>query len=169
MLFSGWCYFTVPSQVLVVLPVQLRIRLVQLWVRVSSVRLHVTVALTFGHDGRTWLCYESCFARLLPMYLCVAAFPIRRCTCVFSHGIVQRHARHPFPVLLRSVRAMPYCRLNSSRGVPCYFQISSRGGYGMSSMFGPSTAKLSHDHQTQYTFVTQSLRLWSEAMRNMYR
>ncbi|CAM9487691.1 unnamed protein product [Sphacelaria rigidula] len=42
------------------------------------------------------------------------------------------------------------------------------GGYGLS-MFGPSTAMLSHDHRTQFTFVMQSLRLWSDAMRNMYR
>ncbi|CAN0442253.1 unnamed protein product [Hapterophycus canaliculatus] len=39
----------------------------------------------------------------------------------------------------------------------------------MSSIFGPSTAQLSHDHRTQYTFVWQSLLLWSEAMRSMYR
>lgn len=56
----------------------------------------------------------------------------------------------------------------------CFAPVRSnticRGGYGMSmSMFGPSTAVLSHDHRTQYKFVFQSLRLWSQAMRNMYR
>lgn len=42
----------------------------------------------------------------------------------------------------------------------------------MSSMFGSSSsssAQLSHDHSTQFTFVWQSLLLWSEAMRSMYR
>ncbi|CAM9195762.1 unnamed protein product [Scytosiphon promiscuus] len=49
------------------------------------------------------------------------------------------------------------------------FSSGYGGGYGMSSMFGSSTAALSHDHRTQYTFVWQSLLLWSEAMRSMYR
>ncbi|CAM9144198.1 unnamed protein product [Choristocarpus tenellus] len=44
-----------------------------------------------------------------------------------------------------------------------------RGRFGSSFLGSGSSAKLSHDHRTQYTFVTQSLRLWSEAMRNMYR
>lgn len=50
-----------------------------------------------------------------------------------------------------------------------YGSLSSGYGGSVSSMFGSSTAQLSHDHRTQFVFVTQSLRLWSEAMRNMYR
>ncbi|CAM9519721.1 unnamed protein product [Ectocarpus sp. 12 AP-2014] len=50
------------------------------------------------------------------------------------------------------------------------FSSGYGGGYGISSMFGSSSsAQLSHDHRTQYTFVWQSLLLWSEAMRSMYR
>ncbi|CAM9596239.1 unnamed protein product, partial [Ectocarpus fasciculatus] len=51
------------------------------------------------------------------------------------------------------------------------FSSGYGGGYGISSMFGSSSssAQLSHDHRTQFTFVWQSLLLWSEAMRSMYR
>ncbi|CAM9298932.1 unnamed protein product [Phaeothamnion confervicola] len=49
------------------------------------------------------------------------------------------------------------------------------GGYGGYSSYGgfgsrlTSSAKLCHDHPTQYVFVKQSLTLWAEAMRSMYR
>lgn len=53
--------------------------------------------------------------------------------------------------------------------------LSGRRGLGGGSFdrrygsLGSRTHKLSHDHATQYTFVRQSLSLWVEIMRNMYR
>jgi len=40
--------------------------------------------------------------------------------------------------------------------------------YG-SSYFRSDSAKLSHDHSTQYTYVNQSLKLWKTIMGNMYK
>ncbi|CAM9687403.1 unnamed protein product [Ascophyllum nodosum] len=71
-----------------------------------------------------------------------------------------------------SLRLMGGRKRNSSSSSSMYgysYGYSYGGGYGSSMFGGSSTAMLSHDHRTQYTFVMQSLRLWSEAMRNMYR
>ncbi len=39
-------------------------------------------------------------------------------------------------------------------------------GYGLGSSYG-AKAKLSHDHRTQFAFVSQTLALWREVMLNM--
>ncbi|CAM9517571.1 unnamed protein product [Chrysoparadoxa australica] len=49
------------------------------------------------------------------------------------------------------------------------FGSHTYGNYSFGGSGSYSAAKLSHDHPTQYTFVYQSLRLWSEAMASMYR
>ena len=43
------------------------------------------------------------------------------------------------------------------------------GSYGSMSSSSSSGPTLSHSHSTQYTFVWQSLTLWSEVQRNMHR
>jgi Protein of unknown function (DUF2009) len=71
-----------------------------------------------------------------------------------------------------ALKAQP--RYTRSSGFGIYSSDSySSSGFGFDSFNSlnrsHSSAKLCHDHPTQYTFVTQSLRLWTEAMRCMYR
>lgn len=85
----------------------------------------------------------------------------------FHDGRFVPGARSFVPSLLFS-----FFSLSNTNGFLLFLFCSCRGGgYGMSSVFGSSysSAQLSHDHSTQYTFVWQSLLLWSEAMRSMYR
>jgi Protein of unknown function (DUF2009) len=71
-----------------------------------------------------------------------------------------------------ALKAQP--RYTRSSGFGNYSSDSySSSGFGFDSFNSlnrsHNSAKLCHDHPTQYTFVTQSLRLWTEAMRCMYR
>jgi Protein of unknown function (DUF2009) len=70
-----------------------------------------------------------------------------------------------------ALKAQP--RYTRSSGYGSFGDSYSSSGFGFDSFNSlnrsHSSAKLCHDHPTQYTFVTQSLRLWTEAMRSMYR
>ena len=80
-----------------------------------------------------------------------------------------QYVRVPLYITIRNTCLLPLASPVFPRSVcfPLCGVVFDRGG--MSSMFGSSTAQLSHDHGTQFVFVAQSLGLWSEAMRNMYR
>jgi hypothetical protein len=78
--------------------------------------------------------------------------------CIYSlgdHSTYIRFNREPCDRLISLLRE--------------YFDPNSPGSCSLAIEEGVEGARLSHDHQRQYTFVLQSMTLWREVLDNMFQ
>ena len=98
----------------------------------------------------------------------VSADDITRCLDSISDAVAVIHQN-----LLPVRRMLTFLEDNfnpNSPENPYSLQLASTYSFPRYSFSSPSHApKLSHSHSTQYTFVWQTLKLWTEVMKNMHR
>jgi hypothetical protein len=93
--------------------------------------------------------------------------PVQQMLQYLQDNFDPNHEEREFSLTLRGAsRGYNSSSALSSPSLYSRYGLSAYGGNTGSSSEGPT---LSHSHSTQYTFVWQSLTLWSKVMRHMHR